>query len=501
MRQHSVIDEPASRANRMLAWLRGYAVDKQLSGPDVLAELGAAGLFGLQVGGADGGGALSHTELARILQQLAAVDLGLGVTVAVHNCLGLRPLLQFGPRALQQEFLPGLASGGRLAAYALAEPDRGVHLAAMLTRARRVDGGWRVSGMKDPVALGARSGMLTVLARAYDGDGAPLGAIALLVPACADGVVQETPRQTLGLRGVVHNAIGFDGVFVPDSHVLLAPGEGMRVAQDAASFAQFGIGALCVGAIKRCGQLMMPIAARRDIACARLLDNPVTCARLHELACAAWSLEALVDAIAAALDARGAMPQHACLALKCAGPELLWEAADRLLQLAGADGYLNPGPEATLFRDARALRIMEGTTEALCMQLGAAAAPDCGAEHFLGDGLGRPSLAEELGRTVASIRARAGAARAFTAGVAAVQWLDYRTGELCAAAVLLGAAQWRAGREQGADALAAVDWARSRFDGVRRAIEAGQAEGCVFPPPALLERRIGAFAKAIGEAS
>jgi hypothetical protein len=311
-------------------------------------------------------------------------------------------------------------------------------------------------------------------------------------------VVHEAARNTLGLRGMGHNAVGFDNVFVPDSHVLLEPGEGVRVAQDATAFSRLGIGALCVGAIKRCGQLMMQLAARREIATGRLLDNPVTGARLHELTCAAWSLEGLVDAIAAALDERNTMPQHACIALKCAGPELLWQAADWLLQLSGTDGYLDPGPESTMLRDARALRLMEGTTEALYMQLGAAAAPDRGAEHFLGAGLGRPSLAEELGSAVALIRARAGASRCFSSEAAAVQWLDFRIGELCTAAVLLGAAHWRAEREQGADALAGVAWARSRFDAVRHAIHAGQAEATMFPPRALLARRIGAFAESIG---
>jgi alkylation response protein AidB-like acyl-CoA dehydrogenase len=489
---------PASRVDGMLGWLRHYAASGHAVGRGALAELGGAGFFGLQASQADGGSALSNKELVRVLQQLAAVDLSMGVTVVVHNCLGLRPLLQFGPRALQRELVPALASGRELAAYALAEPGAGANFGAMRTRARRVDGGWRVSGLKDPVALGAWAGMMTVLARAHDVDGTPAGPVALLVRTGADGVVQEAGREALGLRGMVHNAVGFDAVLVPDAHVLLAPGEGMRVAQDASAFARLGLGALCVGAIKRCGQLMVEVAARRDIASGRLLDHPVTCANLHDLACAAFTLEALADAIASGLDERSAMPWHACAAFKCAGSELLWEAADRLLQLAGADGYLNPGPEATIFRDARALRIMEGATEALTMQLGVAAAPDRGVEQYLSEGLGRTALAEELGREVASIRGRAGAARALGAEAAAVQWLDYRIGELCIAALLVGAAEWGAERGQGAAAFAAVEWARRRFDAVRRAIEAWQAHGDALAPPALLERRIGAFAEAIG---
>jgi alkylation response protein AidB-like acyl-CoA dehydrogenase len=493
-----VPEGPAGRVDGMLAWLRRYAQHRQLSSPNMRADLGRAGYFGLQVSEEDGGSALSHRELVRVLQQLGAVDLSLGATVAVHNCLGLRPLLQFGPRALQRQLLARLAGGPQTAAYALAEPGGGANPAAMRTRARRVDGGWRLRGLKDPVALASTSALLTVLAKACDGDGTPLGPIALLVHGDADGVVHERPVATLGLCGMVQHAVGFDNVFVPDTHVLLEPGEGMRVARDAAAFAQLGLGALCTGAIKRCGQLMVQVATQREIATGRLLDNPVTCARLHELACAAWSLDALANAIAAALDGRGAMPVHACVALKCAGTELLWEVADRLLQLCGSDGNLDSAPAATMLRDARALRLMEGSTESLFMQLGVAAAPASGAEHFLAAGLDQAALAKELGGTVAAIRARAGATRAFATESAAVQWLDHRIGELCAWAVLLGAAQGRAAHEPGADALAATAWARGRFDAVRRAVEAAQAEGCVVAPPALLERRIGAFAEAIG---
>jgi alkylation response protein AidB-like acyl-CoA dehydrogenase len=487
------------RVDDMLGWLRRHAEDKvPRVGPRVLADLGRAGFLGLQVGLADGGCALSHGELVQVLQQLGAIDLSLGVTVAVHNCLGLRPLLQFGPRAVQERFLPPLVEGPQAAVYALAEPNAGSNLPAMRTRARRVDGGWRLRGVKDPVALASTAGLFTVLASASDGDGAPLGPIALLVPGDADGIVHERPVAALGLRGVHYNAVGFDGLFVPDAHVLLAPGEGMRVARDASAFAQFGLGTLCTGAIKRCGQMMVQAASGRDIATGRLLDNGVTCARLHDLACAAWSLDALAGTIATALDERNAMPVHACAAFKCAAAELLWEVADHLLQLCGSDGNLDASPAATLLRDARALRLMEGSSEVLCMQLGMAAAPASGAERFLAEAIHQPVLAEELGSTVAQIRTRAGATPSFAAAGAANQWLDWRIGELCTCAVLLGAAQQRVERGQGAEVLAAAAWARSRFNAVRRSIDAAQAESCLVPPPALLERRIGAFAEAIG---
>jgi alkylation response protein AidB-like acyl-CoA dehydrogenase len=503
------VPDSRARAEAMIGWLRRYAarrMNSRLIGerrtvpPYVVLDLGNAGFFGLQVPQAYGGQALANADLVRVLQQLAAIDLTLATAVGVHNGLGLRPLLQFGPEALQRQWLPRLAGGRELAAYAQAEPHAGSNPQAMRARARRVDGGWRLCADKHLVGLASWSGLMTVLARAVDRDGSALGPIALLVPGDSAGLVHGPEALTMGMRGMVQNAVRCEEVFVPDSHVLLAHGEGMQVAHDATGFARLGIGALCVGAMKRCAQLMARYAGRREVAAGRLLDNPVSIARLHELTCAVWALEAFVDVIAEALDARSPLPQHACMACKSVGAELLWETADRLVQMLGGPGYLENHGAPQLLRDARVMRILEGPTETLYMQLGGAAAPNCGAERFLADALALPALAAELGAAVASIRARAAGARMFAGESAAMQWLDYRIGELCAYALLLGAAGRRAQDGQGgAHASAALDWARARFDGVRRAIAAEQDAARSVPSPAVLLERIAAFSEAVGD--
>jgi acyl-CoA synthetase (AMP-forming)/AMP-acid ligase II/alkylation response protein AidB-like acyl-CoA dehydrogenase/acyl carrier protein len=498
-----------ARAEAMTSWLRRYAArrlnsrlidERRTVPPYVVLDLGNEGFFGLPVPQAYGGQALSNVDLMRVLQQLAAIDLTLATAVGVHNGLGLRPLLQFGPEALQRQLLPRLASGRQLAAYAQAEPHAGSNPQAMRARARRVDGGWRLCADKHLIGLASWSGLMTVLAKAVDRDGSALGPIALLVAEDSAGLVHGPEALTMGMRGMVQNALRCEDVFVPDSHVLLAPGEGMQVADDALGFARLIIGALSVGAMKRCAQLMARYAARREVATGRLLDNPVSIVRLHELTCAVWAMEALVDAVATALDARCPLPQHACLACKCVGAELLWETADRLVQMLGGRGYLENNGAPQMLRDARVLRILEGPTETLYMQLGGAAAPNCGAERILADALALPSLAAELGAAVAAIRARAADARLFAGESAAMQWLDFRIGELCAYALLLGAAERRAQDGQGgAQASAALEWARARFDGVRNAIAAEQDAARAAPSPAVLLERIAAFSEAVGD--
>jgi acyl-CoA synthetase (AMP-forming)/AMP-acid ligase II/alkylation response protein AidB-like acyl-CoA dehydrogenase/acyl carrier protein len=495
----------ASRAaaDALVGWLRQYAArrlnsrlidERRTIPPYVVLDLGNQGFFGLQAPREYGGRALSTIDLMRVLEQLAAVDLTLATMVGVHNGLGLRPLLRFGPAALQRRLLPQLASGRQLAAYAQTEPQAGSNPLAMQTRAVRADGGWEVSGHKHLIGLGAWAGMLTVLARAVDAGGAPLGAIALLVPEDAAGLVQGPEALTMGMRGMVQNTVLLERVFVPDEQVLLAPGEGMEVARDAMGFARLGIGALCVGAMKRCAQLMARYAARREIGTGRLADNPVTLSCLHELTCAIHALEALVRAVAAALDAQAALPQEASLACKVLASELLWQSADRLVQLLGGRGYLENNIAPQLLRDARALRILEGPSETLTMHLGAGAAlPDNAVERFIAGTLGRPLLAAELAAALGE--GRAGAAG--TADAAAMQWLDYRRGELCAWALLLGATEQRAMLDPGTCVgAAAADWARARFEAARLALAAGAGKRL---GAAELLARIDGYAGAIGD--
>ncbi|WP_229415085.1 acyl-CoA dehydrogenase family protein, partial [Massilia aurea] len=256
----------------------------------------------------------------------------------------------------------------------------------------------------------------------------------------------------MGMRAMVQNALRFDDVFVPDTHVLGQPGAGMEVARDAMAFARLGIGALCLGGMKRCAQLMLRYASRREVAGGRLLEHPVTLARLDDLTGAIGALEALVRALGAHDErggAHGGLPQEACMACKCVASELLWEAADMLMQLLGGRGYLEPNLAPLLMRDARVMRILEGPTEALYVHLGAGA-PDGACLTFAADVLDAPDLV----RQVRAALQEAGAACP-----------SYAAGELCAWTLLVAAC---------GDGPAAP-WARRRWSALLAQLKQGGA--------------------------
>ena len=468
----------ATRADAAIDWLRGYTarrLDSRLAderrslAPHVLLDFGARGLLGLQAPRTSGGLALATTDLVRVMAQLAALDLSLATLVGVHNGLGLRPLLRFAPDALRAQWLPVLASGRQLAAYALSEPQAGSNPRAIGSRAARVEGGWRLDGEKHLIGLASWAGVLTVFARAFDTAGRALGTIALLVPADAPGLALGPEAPTMGMRAMPQSALRFEGVFVPDAQVLGEPGAGMEVAQDAMGFARLGIGALCVGAMQRCLQLMARYAARRDIAGGRLLDNPVTLLRLHETECAIEAGKALVEALAAEIDAGAALPLDACSACKCVLSELLWETVDRLVQMLGGRGYLENNLAPQLLRDARVLRILEGPSEALYAHLGALA-------RLPGNPL--KQAVERVGAPwPAQLPAQGGGA-----------WQDVRNGEFAAWTLLAAAARGDA-----------AGWAQRRLDLLRHAIGAESGAVAACPQADGLLARLAQHARAIGD--
>jgi acyl-CoA synthetase (AMP-forming)/AMP-acid ligase II/alkylation response protein AidB-like acyl-CoA dehydrogenase/acyl carrier protein len=501
-----------STADQMIAWLRRYAQrrlnsrvidERRTIPPYVVLDLGNAGFFGLQVPRRFGGKELATTDLMRVMEQLAAIDMTIATMVGVHNGLGLRPLLRFGADAQRERLLPQLAGGRQLAAFALTEPGAGSNPMGLRASAVRTAGGWRVSAEKQWIGLASWAGLTTVFAKASSAAGAPLGMIALMVDADNDGLVQGPESLTMGMRGMVQNTLFLDNAFVPDDAVLLAPGQGMDAAHDAMLFSRLGIGAICVGAMKRCAQLIARYASRRTVATGLLAENAVSIARLQELSAAIEASEALVYAIAGQIDAGTPPGAEAYVACKAAATEALGEAADLLVQMLGGRGYIETNGAPQMLRDARVLRILEGPTETLYAHLGAALArPDGAGRAFLKDVLGRQALCTELDAALARVTALADdAQRLFGSRIATRQWTDYKLGELSATAFLLGAAEQRqqAGAGDVQAASNAVVWARRRFNQQLQSLLAELAGQRPYASAADLLALVAGYAQAIGD--
>jgi alkylation response protein AidB-like acyl-CoA dehydrogenase len=460
----------------VIAWLRGYARDRINSRliderrcipPHVVLDFGNRGVMGLQVSQGHGGLGLGHRDAMRVVEQLAAIDLALATFAVNHNFLGIGPIQQHATGALREELLPVLAQGRELAAFALTEPGAGSNPQSMsASGACSASGAWTLRGTKLWSGSASWAGAINVFVKVREGEADHGGITAFTVRAGTPGLSHGPEAATMGMRGMVQNVIRLDGVCVPTNHLLGSVGLGMDVAQEAMAATRLAIAAKSLGAMKRSLQLMHRYASRRSIATGRLLDNPVTLNRISDSTAATTALEALATTMCEQLDQGKPVPAEAYMASKNAGAELLWEAADRLVQILGGRGYIETNIAPQILRDARIFRIFEGPTETLNMFLGLRVLYQGAAvERYLCDTLGAPAVWKRLNEAAGQVNARLSSDGERTrAQASSSRWAYALTGELAVYAILWAAAERAMIGTVAPAPVRAVDWAWRRFE-------------------------------------
>jgi acyl-CoA synthetase (AMP-forming)/AMP-acid ligase II/alkylation response protein AidB-like acyl-CoA dehydrogenase/acyl carrier protein len=461
-------------------WLREYAdtalnsrlMDERRSlAPHVLLDLGNRGVLGLQVPREYGGLGFGHRDALRVLEQLGAIDQTLAMMTIVHNVLGIGPILAHGEPSLKARWLPSLASGRELVAFAITEPEAGSNPQAIVSSATpEGPDTWRLHGQKSWSGTAGWASVINVFVQNMDDEGRHHGISGFAVPRGTAGLRMGPEALTLGMRGMVQNTVYFEGAQVTRSQRLGEIGAGMRVAQEAMMQGRLAIGAAAIGGIKRCAQLLLRYASRRAISTGRLIDNPVLQDRASAWMSAVEGLEGLVARIAAELDAGRPVPVDAYVVCKVAGAEWLWRAADDLVQFLGGRGYIETNIAAQLLRDARVARILEGPTEPLTMFLGSRAINDnAGLRQWL-EAAGASSVARRLADAAEEIAGRSVASPRYGGATEARRWAYALIGQVAVDAMLLAETQvngrWRPWAEERFEAAIAAARQRAGSTGV-----------------------------------
>ena len=507
----NVEDKSKARADELIKWLRNYANERINSRliderrcipPYIVLDFGNRGLLGMQVPKQYGGLELSNISTMRVLEQLGAIDCTLALFTGLNNVLGIRPILNYARQEVRDRYLPLLATGRELAAFALTEPGAGSNPQAIAAKAvPDTQGGLQLYGTKIWSGSAAWAGVINVFVQNFDEQGKPKGISAFVVPQGSKNLRHGPEALTMGMRGMIQNAIYLEGVPVEPEYVLGQPGMGMEVAQDAMMYGRLSIAAACVGGMKRCAQLMLRYAERRSISTGRLLDHPVTLERLADLTAAITSVEALVFRIAKLLDLGYAVPAEAYTACKTSAPEFLWQAADHLVQLLGGRGYIEVNIAPQILRDARILRIFEGPTETLNSFLGSRVINKSeDLQKFLCEGLGTPEIAQKLKVAAEQINDHLINSRnSFSEHHSIVRWAYIRTGELTTFAILLAAVQ-RAFKDDACENLRrAKNWAEIQFERKFQSIISGIAGELAVSDTNALTTQISNYVTSIGD--
>lgn len=340
----------------------------------VIEAFAKAGLLALTIPTAYGGLGLSASAYARVFGAVASIDASLGVLIGVHCGLGSKAIVLAGNEAQKARYLPMLARGETLAAYALTEPETGSDAQNIVTRAERsADGtGWLLNGRKHWIGNGQRAGVIATFAQTpivRDGQTVMRPTAFIIRPDMPGFRVDGTIRK-LGIRGSTQAELVFENLFVPDDHVLGEVGKGFRVAVNALNAGRLSLASGCAQGCKRLLDEFTRYAETRTQFGGPLASFEITQRKMATIASETYATDAMVGALAAALDADDVDASLEAACAKVFASELVWRVSDELVQLAGGRGFVKPWPYERWLRDARINRIFEGANEILRLFVG-----------------------------------------------------------------------------------------------------------------------------------
>ncbi|HEY5087470.1 MAG TPA: acyl-CoA dehydrogenase family protein [Gemmatimonadaceae bacterium] len=344
--------------------------DEEETIPDnVIAALAAQGFLGMTIPRRFGGLELSPRAYARVCEAVGGVDSSIGVFIGVHCGLGSKAIVLYGTEAQKQRWLPGLARGEALASYALTEPLVGsdaqhVKTTATLSADRSH---WILNGHKIWIGNAHRAAVIATFAQTAverEGKTVTRPTAFLIEPTMRGFRVIETARK-MGIRGSTQAELEYRDLRAPVESVLGQVGKGFAVAVTVLNGGRLTLAAGCTGGAKRVFREMTSYAQHRVQFDKPLADFEITQRKLSSIASDIYASDAMLGVIAnLATEDESDWSLEAAIA-KVFASELIWHAADEMVQLAGGRGFVKPYPYERFLRDSRINRIFEGANEIL----------------------------------------------------------------------------------------------------------------------------------------
>jgi len=359
------------------------AIDRDHTVPEkVVKGLADLGLFGMSIPEAYGGYGFSASSYCRATEEIARTDASIGILVGGHQSIGLKGLILFGTDEQKRKWLPKLATGEMIAAFALTEPEAGSDAASIRTTADydAATDTFTLNGNKHWISNGGFAEFFTVFAKdtKLDVKDEHRRITAFVVTKDLGGVIPGKEERKLGLKGSSTVPIEFQNVKVPASHVLGERGNGFKIAVEVLNTGRTSLGAGCVGGSKAMIRLAAEQATQRRQFGTRVADFEMIRTKFARMVISTYALESMVYLTAGLLD-RGLADyslEGACC--KVFGTESVWQNINDALQIAGGNGFMEEYPYERALRDSRVNMIFEGTNEILRVLLALSGMRDVG---------------------------------------------------------------------------------------------------------------------------
>jgi alkylation response protein AidB-like acyl-CoA dehydrogenase len=336
-------------------WDREHHFPRELFG-----KLGALGLMGVCVPEEYGGAGADFISYVLVLEELSRADAGVGVTVAVHTSAVTLPLHGFGSEEQRSRFVPPLARGDAIGAFALTEPEAGSDAGALRTTAVQDGDGWRISGTKQWITNGSYASTFLLFARSEAGVEGALGVSAFVLDAEHVRVTRE--EEKLGLNSSSTVDLAIEDALVDGDRLLHERGKGFAVAMQTLDGGRIGIAAQAVGIAQAAYDVARSYALER-----RQFGKPIA-----DFQAIQWKLADMSTQIDAArlLVYRAAWRKQQGLShteegakAKLFASETARRQTAEAIQVLGGYGYTKEFPVERYYRDAKITEIYEGTSE------------------------------------------------------------------------------------------------------------------------------------------
>ena len=281
--------------------------------------------------------------------------------MSVHNSVGCGPILRFGSPEQKQQYLPDMASGRKIGAFCLTEPQAGSEAHNLRTRARRDGEGWVLHGSKQFVTNGKRARVAIVFA-VTDPEAGKRGISAFIVPTDQPGFVVQRAEHKLGIRGSDTCAITLDDCTVRGDALLGEEGQGLRIALSNLEGGRIGIAAQALGIARAAFEAAVEYAKERKQFGAPIVNHQSIGNMLADMHTRINAARMLISH-AARMRTDGLSCLSEASQAKLYASELAEWVCSKAIQIHGGYGYLEDYPVERYYRDARITQIYEGTSE------------------------------------------------------------------------------------------------------------------------------------------
>jgi acyl-CoA dehydrogenase family protein 9 len=353
------------------------AIDRDAQIPEsVIKGLGALGILGLSVPVEFGGLGMTQYAYCRTLEQLASHCGSTALLVNAHQSVGLKAIQLFGTEPQRRRWLRPLATGEKLAAFSLTEPNAGSDAAGIETRAeydphKKV---YRINGRKQWTTNGSIAHVLTLMARTEDDKVTAF----IVTPDMPGFKVAAKALEKVGYRGTWTANLDFENMEVPEENILGERGQGLKICLTVLDYGRTTFGATCTGVAKYLVQRAMNYSISRYQFKQPLTNFLLVKQKLSEISALAYAMEASTYLTAGLIDAKEDDIMLETAILKVFASESLWKILYDTMQIFGGRSFFTTEPFERLMRDARINMIGEGSNEVLRVFIGAVGLRDIG---------------------------------------------------------------------------------------------------------------------------